>query len=1215
MKNSLFQSTSILIAIITNLIIPSTIVYSQEFQTNFGTAHNNVFSKVIDAGSDYFILGQDQPSTGSSLHATVTLVDAFGFHQWTLRVNIPSIWNDATLTPTGDLMLVGNTLPFDDTNQSLIGLVTKTGGGNFTWLRSYSVPGREGNYRIIRNPVPENPLFPYYIGGARFDPIGSPTWDDITLLNLDESGVFNWKKRFPSTEDDEFIRNLDVLSNGDLILAGNLATNGVIIQIDHSGTLVNGVSPEALPFSYADIFPNSAGGYYAVGTALGTNDSYLFKHDSNLGLIWESKISGLTSIVHVWEDSNGDIYVTGRGNFNGVNRGVLVRLEEVANFPNVQWIKFLDNGETSYTGGSSALLNSNQIAFVDGRDPTTGGFGNTDAFLSVSNIDFETCISEEGVIFADNSPLIYNSPFVPEIVVFTSTNGTNISGTKIVWPQEFICIEPCEADFIITALNNCGHYQVTNTSTGQLPLTYMWCNGSTTENLDVQLPCGQHTFCLTVTDAIGCTSSLSQTITVSDNVPPIARCALPFGMILDSNCEAIITPGMINNGSIDNCQIQSISVSPSVLVGCGVFPVTLTVTDWCGNTSTCVTNVQTTESIPPVITCPSNVVVTATTATPCSALVNGLSWISATDNCGTPFVEYVVTGATSNFGQNDASGLTYNEGVSTVIYTATDDCGNTSSCDFNVIVNCKDSCYCGTFTDMAFRFERGPGMPVVCGGSPVTLRCPPAGYNYALSGKFQCQGTGCPDAPLNAQLEQPDGTIISLGSQLANPYFGISFLNLNLQQFGVYTLTLTGQCGNQVCTCVIRFIMDPPCVDVCPCEPSDIHAFLLAGFQGASQLHSPLSCKVCFTPNAYGECESVNWWLDSVAGTPIGIGTPGDQSFCYTFPGPGTYTVYMVISRFNDDGSHCHTLTIPQTVVVTCGIVDVCSSTLFDNPTFAEGALAGGLLSGGRSRGWSAHAGEPEIIEGSEGSTDAWSVLLYGNLDTAAILTQLEPICLNEIEGMVRVKIAVNDSAPGGIFAGKAMKPRPCDKVQVQLFQGDQFELNRCNGIDCYTLGKVNMQDFHYNVWNEIFIPYNLNGWVSLDSCGEFPGIEVRPVIYVTNALSNDQGGIDSYSFVEVDNFCISGTIVGINDPSELENLRIYPNPNQTEFFLDLMEPAAHDWDIHIISLAGQIENAMKAEPGLSQQKINVSHLVPGMYFLHVIKEGRIISVNKFIKQ
>jgi|GEM_PF-1039591 len=672
-------------------LLPFTQIMSQDFQRSYGASFNNTFTKVIQDGSNYYVLGQDEPFSGATLRATVTRLDANGIHQWTLSLDIGSTWNDAVLTPTGDLMVVGSTLPFDATCKSLIGLVTPSGGGGFTWVQSYDVPGREANTRIVRSPAPQNPAFPYYIVGTQFDGSnGSSTWDDVILLNLNASGTFNWKKIFPSTADDEFARNLSVMLNGDLILAGNLNSEGVILFTDNTGALYSGATPAGLSISYADVATESGGGFYAVGGTFPTFTAYLSKYDMDLINLWDATISGLTAVSQVWEEqSSGGIYVTGRGVFNGQNRAVLLRFIEVANLPVLQWVKYLDNGETTYTGGSTTLLSSNDISFVDGRISASGGFGQLDAFMSVSDAQLNSCMTSDDFVNIETFALLYNGPVVPSIVFFDFPTGTDLVSSAQNWQQEVVCNnDPCQADFIITPLDACGHIQVTNTSTGVLPLTYSWCNGSSSEDLDVQLPCGLHTFCLTITDANGCTSSYMEDVTVADNIPPIARCALPIGVILDANCTYTLTPAQIDGGSTDNCLIQSLSVSPAVLTGCGVFPVTLTVTDWCGNTSTCTTQIQTGEDVPPIITCPSNLTVTSPSTSPCSMVVNGLSWLTATDNCGTPFVDYVVTGATSNFGQNDASGLTYNQGVSTVTYTATDDCGNTSTCSFTVEVRC-----------------------------------------------------------------------------------------------------------------------------------------------------------------------------------------------------------------------------------------------------------------------------------------------------------------------------------------------------------------------------------------------------------------------------------------------------------------------------------------------------------------------------------------------
>ena len=2332
MKCSPFSLSTRALTFLLIAFLPLTKTNSQDFQRLYGTSLDNNFTKVIQHGSNYYVLGQDQPTSGSTPHATVTRLDANGIHQWTLSLNIPSAWNDAVLTPTGDLLVVGNTLPGDASNNSIMGLVTTSGGGNFTWLRTYDVPGREGLARIIRNPNPQNASFPYYVIGSQFDANGPATWDDIILMNINAVGTFNWKKRYTSVDDDEFGRDLEVLSNGDMMISGNHGSQGVIYKMDNAGTLINGITPSGLSFSYADVAQSSGGGFYAVGNTFPSFTPYLMKYDNNLLTVWDATISGLTSINQVWEESSGGIYVVGHGVFHGLSRAVLLRFTEVANAPSLDWVKYLDNSETSYSGGSTTYLTSGQIAFVDGRTPSTGGFGQLCAFMSVSDADLLSCMTGEDFTNALSLSLLYDAPALPAIEFFDFPTGSDILSAALNWQQEDVCDNnPCSTEFIITPIGNCGHYQVTTISNGASPFLYTWCDGSTFQNLDVQLPCGPNLFCVTITDSEGCTASYSESISVTDNIPPIARCALPFGIVLDSNCQYFLTPGQIDGGSSDNCQIQSLSISPAILTGCGVFPVTLTVTDWCGNTSTCTTDVQAIEDVPPVIVCPQNVTVTSTSPPPCSIVVNGLSWLSATDNCGTPFVDYVVTGATSNFGQNDASGLTYNQGVSTVTYTATDDCGNTSSCSFTVTVLCgspgsifkcgmavvtcfsgylpnsftlaqpngpvlalvdirnhataplginwyalssspsgvvhlpnweskdmgqifgvtiddnynvftssttmygrylpttltnavfgnvykvdaatgapgvfatlpqnlskpaglgdvwfddqssikqiyvsnffdgliyrydmsknllgtydfpgttfgtpttgfvplgervwavatyngrlyfsvwnedrsrplptlynqiwsvkldvsgapltgtevleknlpnlvtitsnglltndysspvsdisfsengtmliaersmsndfgnaavnpglqahesrifelsgpawsvekifyvgntnslensaggidygyesfdpavspvpllcdsivwgtgdalrytgfnaipdasqplgcsggisdkvyglagipqsgnsdlpvpantyvknssiyidldnqicnadkaqigdvdvfknciscpaapqiscdslmvmaeavsspddalccysidfknlegnisqicanlttpgwvfntgslllaggytwntisatqlcighpggipmgnlqdiltfclaeatpnappvqqiifnwyipgavvcadtiltscvppinkdtcliisdlhadcfgendleycvtfnvtntsntpaygfilgslppglayddcgcggspygnggylfsgfpvipanstqsfcvkiistfpiltptnvcfsaslefgedccsstedwcvelkpccdpctstavvvhdldsccyaldfhydcdfgffthididiltpgvsfgshandptwsvcttptldhvcimpftgtiqsgtynnlfsfcltdinspseipqqvlitywttgingldsmacdtilefncdyqsdtcvfvtneqieciadsmkyaitvtvqnlsspnftaynlgilgpgitpnpiplvpplpndgttrtvtfcytpnpwpdadgklillyrlkslagdtccngnqtfidtlmlpsccntsrislssgwnnqnstllpaggtdldaapdldwlvitdpinppppggrpadvvlpfggwalpfagsqwlsaspilyenqiltiptdfryeinfnlptsfsnphlslqlradelirtvslnnhviyqyvpphinggfvgpplilanstaayfnplqnklsieysdlsgtvtginiagsvsfcNDTCYCGTFSDMAIRFERGPGQPLTCGGPPVLIDCPPPGYSYTITGKFECEGNSCPtDIPFDAQLQLPNGTIINYTGQSATPYFGIPISNLDLQQAGIYTVTMTGHCGTQECKCVVRFQIDSPCIDLCPCDIPDIQAFSAAVNQGFAQVLYSKSCKACFTPIALDECETVQWYLTNTNGTPIGTSS-GNNSFCYLFPGSGTYTVIMVATRKKDDGTNCETFVKSQTVTITCLNAPVCANSVFDNPTFSEGAITGGLNSGGHSDGWKANSGNPKLKEDQIASLDGWTMLLSGNLDTADVLTRLETICLEKSKGVLRGKT---------VKGSKSNSDNRLFPSQIKFYLGSKetfkFNLNECNGIDCYELASIALPVSDTGEWLELEVPYDLSNWEAFDTCG---GVLVRPYVFVTNALSNSQGGTETYSYVEIDNLCIGGTLVAVEEPAQKQPVHIYPNPNTGEFYVEMTEPFRKGMTLRIISLTGQVLINKNADVGLSIQNMEASSLPEGMYFIQIISDGRLLSVDKFVKQ
>lgn len=105
--------------------------------------------------------------------------------------------------------------------------------------------------------------------------------------------------------------------------------------------------------------------------------------------------------------------------------------------------------------------------------------------------------------------------------------------------------------------------------------------------------------------------------------------------------------------------------------------------DGMGNGDTLSFTVTVTDVYDPSINCPTNV-------TTCNPIVNSIT-PTAIDLCsGTPTIVYNLTGATTDSGNNDASGETFNTGVTNVTYTATDASGNSAGCTFSVtVVDCS----------------------------------------------------------------------------------------------------------------------------------------------------------------------------------------------------------------------------------------------------------------------------------------------------------------------------------------------------------------------------------------------------------------------------------------------------------------------------------------------------------------------------------------------
>ena len=189
-------------------------------------------------------------------------------------------------------------------------------------------------------------------------------------------------------------------------------------------------------------------------------------------------------------------------------------------------------------------------------------------------------------------------------------------------------------------------------------------------------PVGTTIVTWTVTDAQGNTATCLQTIIITDDEDPTVICPDD----IDANntpglCGAIVswpTPPQFD----DNCTPVTITSTHNSgdTFPLGTTTVTYTAADPSGNTVSCSFDVTITDTEPPVLTCPEDVIVFTTPGT-CDALAE---WTvpDLTDNCPNPTIT----------GSSHASGDTFPIGTTQVTYTAIDEAGNENTCTFNVIV-------------------------------------------------------------------------------------------------------------------------------------------------------------------------------------------------------------------------------------------------------------------------------------------------------------------------------------------------------------------------------------------------------------------------------------------------------------------------------------------------------------------------------------------------
>ncbi len=178
------------------------------------------------------------------------------------------------------------------------------------------------------------------------------------------------------------------------------------------------------------------------------------------------------------------------------------------------------------------------------------------------------------------------------------------------------------------------------------------------------------------TDVCGNFAQCTQIITVNDQTPPVVTCP---AAVTVSCASAVPAPNITLVTATDNCggviTITHIGDVISNQTCPNRYTITRTyrATDVCGNFAECTQIITVNDQTAPVITCPANITVTTPIGS-CTAVVNFV--VTATDNCNGA-ITIVST---------PASGTAFPIGVTTVTSTATDACGNSSTCTFTITV-------------------------------------------------------------------------------------------------------------------------------------------------------------------------------------------------------------------------------------------------------------------------------------------------------------------------------------------------------------------------------------------------------------------------------------------------------------------------------------------------------------------------------------------------
>lgn len=279
---------------------------------------------------------------------------------------------------------------------------------------------------------------------------------------------------------------------------------------------------------------------------------------------------------------------------------------------------------------------------------------------------------------------VATSPNAITLVVTDPSGNTATCGTTVNVEDNVKPIIQCKPDTVFLD-GSCSAiattFNINNSSSDNCSGLMLSINGApnvtyTGANL------GVNNATLIGTDANGNIDSCITTITVIDNIPPIANCqAGPIVVTLDPTGNASLAATAVNNGSTDNCSAVTFTTTTGAAnytfdcsdVATSPNTITLLVTDGSGNTATCQSTVNVEDTVAPIANCNASITVSLNTTTISidSSAINA----GSTDNCGIA----TITLSQSSFTCADL-------GANAIVMTVTDDNGNPSTCPSTVIV-------------------------------------------------------------------------------------------------------------------------------------------------------------------------------------------------------------------------------------------------------------------------------------------------------------------------------------------------------------------------------------------------------------------------------------------------------------------------------------------------------------------------------------------------
>jgi len=323
-------------------------------------------------------------------------------------------------------------------------------------------------------------------------------------------------------------------------------------------------------------------------------------------------------------------------------------------------------------GNGNAIQVSQNVLVADMTDPVTPTLSDVSGECSVTVVPPTTLDACAGILQGTTSdPMTYSTQGIHVVNwIFDDGFGNSISVPQNVVVDDLTDpVRPVLPD----VTGECS-------ATATVPSTTDACagpiTGTTSDPLTYDIA-GIHVINWTFDDGNGNSITVPQNVIVTDITDP----ATPILPDVSGECSATAIPPT----TTDNCSGSITGTTGDALsyTVVGTHVIQWTFDDGNGNSITVPQNVIVTDVTPPEASAPGDIIT-------CDGTVASIRLEDVYDNCGTPVITYMLTGATNVSGSGDASFELFNPGVTTVSYILDDRNGNTTQYVFTVTYQVMD---------------------------------------------------------------------------------------------------------------------------------------------------------------------------------------------------------------------------------------------------------------------------------------------------------------------------------------------------------------------------------------------------------------------------------------------------------------------------------------------------------------------------------------------